>query len=36
MSQENGELIQRGFEQYFATGEQPWEVYDESGEHRRG
>jgi hypothetical protein len=32
MSQENVEIIQRGFEQYFATGEPPWDVYDEGVE----
>ena len=32
MSQENVEFIQRGFEQYFATGEPPWDVYDEGVE----
>jgi ketosteroid isomerase-like protein len=29
MSQENVQIVQRGFEQYFATGEPPWDVYDE-------
>ena len=32
MSQENVEFIQRGFEEYFATGEPPWDVYDEGVE----
>ena len=29
MSQENVEIVQRGLGHYFATGEPPWEVFDE-------
>jgi uncharacterized protein len=29
MSQENVELVQRGLEEYFATGEMPWALFDE-------
>jgi ketosteroid isomerase-like protein len=29
MSQENVEIVRRGFESYFATGELPWDVFDE-------
>jgi ketosteroid isomerase-like protein len=32
MSQENVELVQRGFEHYMATGEPPWELFDEGVE----
>jgi ketosteroid isomerase-like protein len=30
MSQQNVELVQRGLEEYFATGEMPWALFDES------
>jgi hypothetical protein len=29
MSQENVEIVGRGFESYFATGELPWNVFDQ-------
>jgi ketosteroid isomerase-like protein len=32
MSHESVELIQRGFERYLATGELPWELFDEAVE----
>ncbi len=32
MSQENVEIVERGFEYFFATGEVPWDVFDENVE----
>ena len=32
MSQENVEIVKRGFEYYFATGEVLWELLDENVE----
>jgi ketosteroid isomerase-like protein len=30
MSQENVEIIKRGFEHFIATGEVPWDLFDEN------
>jgi len=32
MSQENVEIVQRGLERYFATGELPWDLFDQGVE----
>jgi ketosteroid isomerase-like protein len=32
MSQENVEVVRRGWERYLATGEPPWDLFDESVE----
>jgi ketosteroid isomerase-like protein len=32
MSQENVEIVRRGFEHFMATGEPPWELFDEEVE----